>query len=143
MPSEIASPALPVADAARILVSNEATAGAYAVWMQTVAPNGGPGRHIHENEDEVFQVLAGRLLVWCDGQTYEAGPGDTRALPRGVAHAFRVISDHPARLLRTVVPGGFEQIHAVEDLRPSEDEPRLRQLGGRYGIRYVDPPPGG
>jgi quercetin dioxygenase-like cupin family protein len=124
----------------RIVVPGEATRGAYAVWEHESHPGFGPPRHIHHREDEIFHVLEGRLLVWCDGRTYEAGPGDTAALPRGLPHAFKVISATPARMLMTVVPGGFEHFFAaVAGLRLPEEMTALIDVSHGYGLEYVGP----
>ena len=125
----------------RVLVPGSAAGGAYGVWMHLSPPGSSPPRHIHHREDEIFHVLEGKLLIWCDGNTYEAGPGDTAALPRGVAHTFRVISDTPARTLMTVVPGGFERFFAaVSGLVIPQDMGRLVEISDGYGIEYVGPP---
>ena len=48
---------------------------------------------MHRNEDEVFHVLDGRLLLHVDGRDLVAGPGETVMAPRGVPHTYRVESD--------------------------------------------------
>ena len=125
----------------RILVSGEVTCGAYGVWLHTAEPGFSTPRHVHAREDEVFHVLDGRLLLWCDGRETTAGPGDTLALPRGLPHAFRVISDTPARMVMTVVPGGFETFFAaIAGLRLPDDQAHLTTISDRYGLEYVGPP---
>lgn len=42
--------------------------------------------HAHENEDELFQVLAGRLRIELRDGTVELGPGEVFVVPRGVEH---------------------------------------------------------
>ena len=125
----------------RIIVPGEATGNAYAVCLNSFQPGAGPSRHVHAREDEIFHILEGRLLVWCDGRTFEAGVGDTALLPRGVPHAFRVVSKRPARVLMTVVPGGFEHFFdAVAKLRLPDEEARLMSISHDYGIGYIGPP---
>ena len=128
-------------EAPRILVSGKVTANAYAICLNSFRPGSGPARHVHAHEDEIFHVLQGRLRIWCDGRTFEAGGGDTAALPRGVPHAFRVISDQPARVLTTMIPGGFEGFFAaVAGLRLPDEEARLISISHQYGVEYVGPP---
>lgn len=125
----------------RVLVPNEAVGGAYGVWTHWSPAGASPPRHIHHREDEIFHVLEGKLLMWCDGNTFEAQPGDTISLPRGIAHTFRVISDTPARTVMTVVPGGFERFFAaVSGLVVPQDMGRLVDISNGYGIEYVGPP---
>ncbi len=115
----------------RVVVPAEATAGAYAVWMNLSAPGDGPPRHIHHREDEIFHVLEGKLLVWIDGQVHEAVPGDAASLPRGIAHTFRVLGDTPVRMLMTVVPGGFERFFAaVSGLVVPRDIAQVARISG-------------
>ncbi len=43
--------------------------------------------HAHENEDEMFLVLSGRLRIQIEGQAdVELGPGQFFVVPRGVRH---------------------------------------------------------
>ena len=43
--------------------------------------------HDHPETDELFQVLAGRLLIRLDGRPdVELGPGDVYVVPRGLRH---------------------------------------------------------
>jgi drug/metabolite transporter (DMT)-like permease/mannose-6-phosphate isomerase-like protein (cupin superfamily) len=43
--------------------------------------------HAHENEDEMFLVLSGRLRIQIEGQAdVELGPGQFSVVPRGVRH---------------------------------------------------------
>lgn len=125
----------------RVVVPGEATGGAYAVWMNLSRPGASPPRHIHHREDEIFHVLEGRLAIWIDGEVFEAGPGDTASLPRGLAHTFRVISETPARMLMTVVPGGFERFFAaVSGLVVPRDMGEVIRISDGYGLEYVGPP---
>lgn len=47
--------------------------------------------HRHDNEDELFFVLRGRLHLELDDGTVELGPGELAVVPRGVNH--RPIAD--------------------------------------------------
>ncbi len=42
--------------------------------------------HKHENEDELFFVVAGQLFIELEDQTLELNPGEFVIIPRGVAH---------------------------------------------------------
>ena len=128
-------------DLVRVLVPSEATSNAYAVWVHTAQPGSGPPLHVRMREDEIFHILEGRPCILCDGRSYEASPGDTAALPRGLAHSFRVISATPARKLMTVVLDGFEHFfEAAAEPHLAEDEARVRLIGEEFGVHLVDPP---
>ena len=42
--------------------------------------------HSHDNEDEMFLVLEGRLRIEMEGSTVELGEGDMYVVPKGVRH---------------------------------------------------------
>ena len=55
---------------------------------------------------EVLHILDGVAEAWMDGRENEKvrlEKGDTIALPPNVPHSFRVVGDHPLRLLGTHV----------------------------------------
>lgn len=43
-------------------------------------------RHTHENEDELFYVLSGKLFIEFDEETIEINEGEMIKIPKGVAH---------------------------------------------------------
>ena len=45
--------------------------------------------HKHDEEDEVFYVVDGQLLVDLEDQTFELGPKQSIMVPRGVVHRTR------------------------------------------------------
>lgn len=45
--------------------------------------------HHHDNEDEAFYVVSGRLFVDLDDSTVELGPNQGYTVPRGVRHRTR------------------------------------------------------
>ena len=45
--------------------------------------------HKHDEEDEVFFVLDGKLLIDLEGRTVELGPRQGFMVPRGVMHCTR------------------------------------------------------
>jgi len=42
--------------------------------------------HAHDNEDELFYVLKGRMRIELEQQTVDLGEGDCFTVPRGVRH---------------------------------------------------------
>src|SRR5580698_11607898 len=45
--------------------------------------------HKHDNDDEFFFVVDGRLLVDLEGETVELDPGQGITIPKGVLHRTR------------------------------------------------------
>jgi quercetin dioxygenase-like cupin family protein len=110
-----------------------------------------PPLHDHRDDDEVFQVLDGRLRLQVGDDELTAGPGDVLTAPRGVPHSY-VVETERARWL-VITPGdGFERF-VVAASRPAETDdlpeptpvtPELAEGLGRlaaaHGIDLVGPP---
>jgi mannose-6-phosphate isomerase-like protein (cupin superfamily) len=54
-------------------------------------------RHVHDDTDEFFLVLAGRFRIELPTETVELGVGDAYTVPRGVTH--RPSADEGTRVL--------------------------------------------
>ena len=57
--------------------------------------------HQHDNEDEFFYVVAGRLLVDLEGRSVELGPRQGFTVPKGVLHRTRA----PERTVMLMIEG--------------------------------------
>jgi quercetin dioxygenase-like cupin family protein len=87
------------------------TGGAYTRIEVEVAPGGGvPMAHVHPQQTETFEVVAGQLSMRSGDDTVVAGPGDVvRVLP-GRVHRFWNETAYPVRFRCTVEPAlEFEQ----------------------------------
>ena len=93
------------------------TGGALTVWVSRTAYGKGPPLHVHEREDELFYVLAGRYEMVCGAESALVDAGCFLFLPRRTPHTFRCTSTEiQGRLLQCAVPGGFEDyFEAVAD----------------------------
>ena len=47
--------------------------------------------HKHDNDDELFFVLSGKLFVDTEARTFELGPNEGVTVPRGVLHRTRAL----------------------------------------------------
>ena len=73
----------------------------------TYAPGGGPPpAHLHPQQDERFEVLAGALHVRVAGEERVLGQGDTLSVPRGTVHQMWNAGDEPVRAIWETSPGG-------------------------------------
>lgn len=59
--------------------------------------------HKHDDTDDVFLVLAGRLTIQLRDRAIELGPGELYIVPRGVEHSPR--AEHEAHVL-LIEPSG-------------------------------------
>ena len=136
--------------------------GGIFTWKATAAETGGAfiliedvmeqGKvtplHTHPNEDETIYVLEGELLVNIEGEEHVVRAGGLFFAPRGVPHAFMVVSDE-ARVLGLQTPGTGEEFYravgepATDETDPSEtDWDRLREVASRSeSIEILGPPP--
>ena len=113
-------------------------------------PGFAPPLHRHLEEDEMFYLLSGSAEFRCDGQAFEAGPGDFVLLPVGLAHTFIVGAGEPLRVLQITTPSGFEHFAAdageparqrrLPDPAPV-DPAALAQVAARHAIELLGPPP--
>jgi quercetin dioxygenase-like cupin family protein len=108
-----------------------------------------PGRHVHENDDQCWFVIAGRGRWFIGDQPIEAGPGDFIHGPHGVPHAFSADTDD-LHVLVITTPAGLEGFftamgtEAAEPTHPPVDlveMPEDPDLARRYGITGLGPEP--
>lgn len=105
--------------------------------------------HTHPDSDETMYVLEGEILMHLDGQEHTVSAGGIAVAPRGLPHAFMVVSPE-ARLLCLHTPGSCEAFYwdasepiATEGAQPGEvDFDRVRASAERNGgIELLGPPP--
>jgi len=82
------------------------TGGAIAVFSETVPPGGGPPRHVHRDQIEVFHVIEGEIRFELDGETVVRGSGASVLVPAGAVHAFRNDGETPATIHFELLPAG-------------------------------------
>ncbi len=109
-----------------------------------------PPLHRHLDEDEMFYLLSGTAEFRCDGQAFQAGPGDFVLLPVGLPHTFIVGASEPLRVLQITTPSGFEQFAAdageparqrrLPDPTPV-DPAALGRAAAQHHIELLGPPP--
>jgi mannose-6-phosphate isomerase-like protein (cupin superfamily) len=109
-----------------------------------------PPLHRHIEEDELFYVLSGTATFRCDGEEFDAGPGDVVLLPAGLPHTFLVAREEPLRTLQITTPAGFEAFAAaVGEPATSRtlpvpgpvDPAALGHAAARHAIEILGPPP--
>jgi mannose-6-phosphate isomerase-like protein (cupin superfamily) len=91
-----------------ILISGEDTNGTFSMWEGVQKPGSEPPLHVHYANDETFVVLEGKMRILVGDHTYDAGPGDVVFAPRGIPHAFEIMSE-ATRALTVCTPAGFEE----------------------------------
>jgi quercetin dioxygenase-like cupin family protein len=123
------------------LLTGAQTDGKLCQWIETTPPGVGPPPHWHENDDEWFHVLEGRVSFLTEGTWNEVGPGATAFVPKGAVHAFENVGDTPSRMLISTSPAGFETFFtrcAAEFAQPGgPDMQRVNEIAGEHGIHFA------
>ncbi len=82
--------------------------GGRVAAIEVLTPTGvpGPPPHHHEDADECFYVISGRLGVMSDDTWTSLEPGEYTNVPRGTVHSF---SGNDVRVITAFEPQGFER----------------------------------
>ena len=90
----------------RIAESAEETGGEYVRFEMWLDPDSrGPYLHVHPIQDEVLEVVSGRLGVTVSGETETLEPGERVDIPRGAAHQFWNEFDGETHIFGELRPG--------------------------------------
>ncbi len=76
-------------------------------WLEP--HSGGPGAHLHEENDEVFYVIEGTMSLLVGDQWVDAEKGAFLRIPAKTMHDFANRFDQKAGVLNFFIPGGFER----------------------------------
>lgn len=85
--------------------------------------------HVHYAEDETFWILDGDVTFEVGGERIETGPGAAVFGPRNIPHRFE--SEHGARMVWVLTPGGFEDM--VREASDPANQDRLPEVVRKYG----------
>ncbi len=96
-----------VGERVSIRISAAESGGTCSVAEGGLGPISGPPLHIHQNEDELIQVLEGRLRLVLDGKAFDVAAGACVPIPRRTPHSLRSLTDRPVRVV-AFSPGGAE-----------------------------------
>ena len=127
----------------------EETGGAFLVFEDLMSKGKMTPLHRHPDAAEMLYVLEGEILLHIDGQEHRVGPGGMAMAPRGVAHAFSVVSE-VARMVFFQTPGGAqdfyrsasEPVTSGTDLFGPVDFARVQDSAKRHGgVEILGPPP--
>lgn len=125
------------------------TGGAFLLFEDSMSRGKTTPLHVHAGEDEALYVLEGEILVHIDGEDHAVGPNGVAVAPRGVPHAFLVLSE-TARVLTLQTPGSAEAFYrGASEPAGAESDPagpvsfdRVREAAERCGgMRILGPPP--
>ena len=61
------------------------------------------GRHTHQNEEEIYYILSGKVRSFDNGEWVELGPGDATICRSGEEHSMECLGDEPCTYLAVVI----------------------------------------
>lgn len=125
------------------------TGGAFLLFEDRMEAGKMTPLHTHPDSDESMYIVSGEILMHLDGAEHRIRAGGLAVAPRGVPHAFMVLSDS-TRMLCLHTPGSCQAFYwgASEPLAPGDpasgevDFGRVQEsarLNG--GIEILGPPP--
>lgn len=129
--------------------TSDETGGAFLLFEDRMEQGKMTPLHTHPASDETLYVLEGEILVHIDGQDHRVVAGGLAVAPRGVPHAFFVVSA-VVRLLCLHTPGRCQAFYWDASEPISSDGPaprpvdfaRVQASADRNGgIEILGPPP--
>ena len=128
-------------------VTAEESGGGFFVYEDEMTQGKATPLHAHPEVEETIFVLEGDILLNIDGTEHAVGSGGLSFVPRGVPHAFTVLSES-ARLLTMQSPGAAQPFYwnasepAMSEEAGPTDFDRVRQAAQETGAtRILGPPP--
>jgi quercetin dioxygenase-like cupin family protein len=123
-----------------VKMSTQDGGGAALVIENTNRAKGGPPRHLHVEQDELFYVLEGEYLLEVGQERFNLKPGDSLLAPRKVPHVWAYVGNKLGRLLITFTPAGtmeafFREV-SKSGAMPSQDPALWRA----HGMEVLGPP---
>jgi quercetin dioxygenase-like cupin family protein len=130
-----------------ILLDGKATNGQLMIGRFDVSEGEAPPYHKHTREDEVFMLIKGTALVWCDDQELELSEGGIVYLPKDIPHGYRITS-RKADLLMINTPAGIEGMFRYAGRDKSTPRPdgfeipreRFAEASQQFGTVILGPP---
>jgi mannose-6-phosphate isomerase-like protein (cupin superfamily) len=132
-------------DRVRVKGVADALGVGFAVIDYRAAPGiPGPPLHVHDDIDEAWYLLEGRLDVCVGDDRRTVGAGSFLLVPHGASHTFANVGDEWARWIGVLSPGS--SLGMLEDLGrliPEDgppDEAAITEMFARYGTTVLGPP---
>ena len=126
-------------------VLTEETSGALFVMEQSNRTKGGPPRHLHRQQDELFFCIEGEYVVEIGPERFQLRAGDCVLGPRGVPHAWAFVGTSPGRLLISFSPAGrmeeFFNQREARGLKAGEYASQSQaDVLREFGMEFIGPP---
>jgi len=119
-----------------IKLQSEDTNGTIVVMTSKVPAGGSVPLHVHQREDEIFQIIEGDLEVTVGDKINLLKKGDMIFMPRKVAHGFKAVTD--TTMWTTLTPAGIETMFIELAGLPAgpPDMKKMIEICGKYEITF-------
>ncbi len=114
--------------------------GSLFVVEITCHVKGGPGRHIHYEQEEWFYALEGEFDIEVGQERFRLHPGDSLLAPRKVPHVWAYIGSTQGRLLAVFTPAGQMEAFFRETTKAYALPPQDPAVFRAHGMELVGPP---
>jgi quercetin dioxygenase-like cupin family protein len=114
--------------------------GAALVIENTNRAKGGPARHLHLAQDELFYVLEGDYRIEVGRERFNLKPGDSILAPRNVPHVWAYVGNSLGRLLITFTPPGKMESFFREVSKANAMPPQDPALWRAHDMELLGPP---
>lgn len=128
-----------IGDHQNIKLTGKDTNGQYTLIEQNNEPEDSIPPHVHENEDEVFQVLEGIIEMKIGDEKSILNAGDLVFCPKRIPHTWKVIGNEKSKVMLGIFPAGLEVMFEELSQLPSgpPDMERIGQICGKYNVRIL------
>ena len=106
----------------------------------TFRAKGGPGRHLHHNQDEWFYAVEGEFIIEVGQERFSMKPGDSLLAPRQVPHVWAYVGDAIGRMLIAFMPAGKMEAFFREVTKANAMPPQNPELWQAHGMELMGPP---
>lgn len=110
------------------------------VLENTFHQPGGPARHLHFAQDELFYALEGEFIVEIGDQRFTLKPGDSVLAPRLVPHVWAYVGSKYGRILIAFEPAGTMEAFFREVTKANAMPPQDPVLWRAHGMELLGPP---
>ena len=121
-------------------VSTEDSHGGLLVVEMTHHAKGGPGRHVHFDQDEWFYILEGEYDFEVGQERFRLKAGDSVFGPRKVPHVWAFVGNQTGRILFIFTPAGQIEAFFREPGKTDVIVPQDPAYFRTYGMELVGPP---
>ena len=121
-------------------VSSIDSGGAVLVIENTNRAKGGPARHLHFEQDELFYVVEGEYVIEVGAERFLLKPGDSLLAPRKLPHVWAYVGDGIGRVLITFAPAGRMEEFFREVSKANAMPPQDADFWRAHGMELLGPP---